>query len=120
MTIRELVASVLLLSGVGLSVIAAVGIHRFPDVFARMHAATKPVTLGLLLVLVGTAVRVGGGDVGILLLVAAFQLVTAPVSAHVLARAAYRSGDQLDPGTRVDELAEARREGGSDPAEPPA
>lgn len=119
MTAREVVASVLLLSGVGLSVIAAVGIHRFPDVFARMHAATKPVTLGLLLVLAGTAIRVGGGDIGILALVGVLQLVTAPVSAHVLARAAYRSGDQLDPGTQVDELAEARREGRRDRSEPP-
>lgn len=43
------IAAFLLVSGATLSLLGAIGIHRFDDVFARMHAATKPVTLGLLL-----------------------------------------------------------------------
>ncbi len=103
----DVVSAVLLLLGVALSLVASVGLLRFPDLYSRMHAATKPSTLGLLLVLAGTSLRLADpGDVVALLLVAAFQLVTAPVAAHMIGRAAYRAGV---PGTRTaepDELAE--------------
>ena len=66
MSALEVVSAVLMLSGVALALLAAVGLLRFPDVFSRMHAATKPATLGLLLVVVaGIAVGsvvTGGGD----------------------------------------------------------
>lgn len=91
----DIVAAVLLLAGAGLSLLAGIGLHRFNDVFARMHAATKPATLGLMLVVAGASLRIGeAGAVVKLLVVVAFQLVTAPVAAHVVARAAYRVGDQ--------------------------
>ncbi len=97
---RDVLSAVLVLTGVALAVVAALGLLRFPDVFSRMHAATKPATLGLLLITVGAAVRMeDGSDAVKLLLVAAFQFVTAPVAAHMIGRAAYRSGtgglDQL-------------------------
>ncbi len=102
-------ASVLLLTGVGLSVVAGLGLQRFPDVFARMHAATKPATLGLVLVLSGTAFRLEDpGDMAKLGLVVALQFLTAPVGAHMVGRAAYRTGAELDAATGVDELAAAR------------
>ena len=106
---RDVVSAVLLLTGVALAVVAALGLVRFPDVFSRMHAATKPATLGLLLITVGAALRMeDGSDAVKLLLVAAFQFVTAPVAAHMIGRAAYRSGagglDQLV----VDDLRELR------------
>jgi multicomponent Na+:H+ antiporter subunit G len=64
---------------------------RFPDVLSRMHAGTKPQVLGVLLVMVGGAIRLDGwANVWMLLLVAAFQLLTAPVSAHMISRVAYR------------------------------
>ena len=53
----DVVASVLLIGGALLSLVAAVGLLRFPDVFARMHAATKPATLGLIAVLCGAMLR---------------------------------------------------------------
>jgi multicomponent Na+:H+ antiporter subunit G len=91
--LRDALSAVLMLTGVALAVIAALGLVRFPDVFSRMHAATKPSTLGLLLITVGAAVRMDqGGDAVKLLLVAAFQFLTAPVAAHMIGRAAYRSG----------------------------
>ena len=103
-------AAALLLTGVGLSVVAGVGLQRFPDVFARMHAATKPATLGLVLVLSGAALRVDDpGHVAKLLLAVALQFFTAPVGAHMVGRAAYRAGTELSPATSVDELAKARR-----------
>lgn len=103
---RTIVASALLLSGSALALVAGIGLQRFPDVFARMHAATKPATLGLVLVLAGTALRVDRpGEVAKLALVVALQFVTAPVGAHMVGRAAYRAGTELSAGTVIDDLA---------------
>lgn len=102
----DVVAGAMILAGVALSVTAGLGLHRFPDVFARMHAATKPATLGLVLVLTGAAIRMEErGDVAKLLLVVALQFLTAPVAAHMIGRAAYRAGTELSPDTSCDELA---------------
>jgi len=104
---REILASILLLSGVAFVLLAGIGLQRFPDVFARMHAATKAATLGLLLVLAGTALQLRSpGDVAKLVLVAGLMFVTAPVGAHMVGRAAYRAGNELSPDTSVDELAD--------------
>jgi multicomponent Na+:H+ antiporter subunit G len=101
----DVVSSFLLLAGVALAVLAGLGLVRFPDVFSRMHAATKPATLGLLLVMLGAALRQdSGSNATKLLLVAAFQFLTAPVAAHMIGRAAYRSGTGDLEGLVVDEL----------------
>ena len=103
---RDLLAALLHIPGALLALLAAVGLHRFPDVFARMHAATKPATLGLVLLLSGAAISVGSaGDTAKLLLVVALQFLTAPVGAHLVGRAAYRAGTELNPATEIDELA---------------
>ena len=103
---RDIAASALLLSGVAFVLLAAIGLQRFPDVFARMHAATKAATLGLILVLGGTGLRVeSAGDVSKLALVGILMFVTAPIGAHMVGRAAYRSGTELNPNTVIDELA---------------
>lgn len=89
----DVAAAVLLLSGVTLTLLAGVGMLRFTDVLSRMHAQTKPAVLGLLLVLAGTALDTrSAGLGGTLLIVAAFQVLTAPVGAHMIGRAAYRAG----------------------------
>jgi multicomponent Na+:H+ antiporter subunit G len=106
-TALEVVSAVLLLSGVALAVIAGLGLVRLPDVFSRMHAATKPATLGLVLVLLGAALRVeDGSDAATLLLVGAFQFLTAPVGAHIIGRSAYRAGAGALDDLVVDELRE--------------
>lgn len=107
MIVLDVLVAALLLFGVVLSVLAAVGLQQFPDVFARMHAATKPATLGLLCILVGAAIHLEGtGAVAKLMLVAVLQFITAPVAAHMVSRAAYRAGTELSPLTTIDELAE--------------
>lgn len=109
-SVGDVVVSLLLLSGVSLSILAGIGLQRFPDVFARIHAATKPATLGLVLILLAAALRLtDGGDVIKLLVIAAAQLITAPLGAHMVGRAAHRAGDQMAPNTAVDELADAQR-----------
>ena len=91
--ILDAVGWVLVLAGVALTVLGGIGLVRFPDVFTRMHAATKPATLGLLVVCLGAALVLDdGGDRATLLLVGAFQLLTAPVAAHMVGRAAYGAG----------------------------
>ena len=108
MSALDTAAAILILVGVSLNVIATIGIHRFPDVFARMHAAAKPATLGLALALVGTAIVLGEpDDVVKLTLVIGFQFLTAPIAAHMIGRAAYRAGTDLSPETTIDELARA-------------
>lgn len=89
----DLLAGACLILGSLLALIAGIGLVRFPDVLTRMHAATKPQTLGVLLILLGLSLRVEDRSVlAVLGLAAVFQLVTAPVSAHMLGRAALRAG----------------------------
>lgn len=102
-----------MVAGAVLTLLAGMGVLRFRDVFARMHALTKASTLGLLLVLLGAAFLVPeGNDVTFLVLAAALQLLTMPVGANLLARATYRaSGIPL----RVDTIDELAERGGIDP-----
>jgi multicomponent Na+:H+ antiporter subunit G len=115
----EAIGATLLLVGSLLALLGAVGLHRFPDVFARMHAATKPATLGVVLVLTGAAIAIGDFAVSsTLVLIAALQLITAPVGAHMVGRAAYRAGTELSPATVIDELAERERPRTAQPSDP--
>lgn len=89
--LADVIAAACLLAGAALCLTAGLGLVRFPDVLSRMHAGTKPQVLGVLLVMVGAAIRLDGwANAWMLLLVAAFQLLTAPVSAHLISRVAYR------------------------------
>jgi multicomponent Na+:H+ antiporter subunit G len=101
----DVLSAVLLLTGTGLFVAATVGIARFPDVYDRMHAATKPATLGMVLLLAGTAGRVDDtADIAKLILVAILIFLTAPVGAHMIGRAAHRAGVPQSPTTHRDDL----------------
>jgi multicomponent Na+:H+ antiporter subunit G len=87
----EVVTAVLVLSGSTLALTAAIGVVRFPDTLTRMHSATKPQVLGLLLVLAGAAIRLRGHpDVGMLILTGMFTVITAPVVANRVGQLAYR------------------------------
>lgn len=103
--VANLIAAVLMLLGAVFCLSAAVGIVRFPDVITRLHAATKPQVFGLLLILTAVVLSLRTWQsLGICALVALFQIVTAPVSAHMVSRTAYRTG-LWDPGAAVvDEL----------------
>jgi multicomponent Na+:H+ antiporter subunit G len=108
MTAADLAASVLLLAGAAFVLLATAGLWRFDDVFSRIHAATKAISLGVLLVVAGTALRVEQTpDLLKLLLVAVLQLVSAPVAGHMLGRAAYWAGMQSTSHTVVDHLQNA-------------
>lgn len=106
--VGQVLLAVLLLAGCLLALLAAVGLHRFPDLFCRMHAATKPATLGLLLVAFVAGVSISApGSVIKLLAVVVLQFLTTPAAAHMVSRAAYRSGIPLASVTVMDELGRA-------------
>ena len=109
-TVADVLSSVCLLGGAFLAFAAGVGVLRFPDLLARMHAGTKPQVLGLVLVLIGLALRLrSGGAVWALVLVAVFQMLTAPVAAHMVGRAGYRTGKVRSDLLVVDELTDDQR-----------
>jgi multicomponent Na+:H+ antiporter subunit G len=91
-TAADVATTVLMLTGAALCVLGAWGLLRFPDVPARLQAATKPQTIGLLAMLAGTALQVPANAVAGLALVGLLQLVTTPVLAQRVGRAAYRTG----------------------------
>ena len=87
----DVVASLLILAGALLTLIAGVGQLRSNDLFVRMHAATKPATLGWFLVVVGAVLAIPSWSVLTKLVLAlGLQFLTAPVGAHLVGRAAYR------------------------------
>lgn len=106
MTTIDIIAAVLVLSGCALALSAAIGVVRFPDTLSRMHAASKPQVLGLLLVLAGAAVRLHGHpDVGMIILAGLFTIITAPVVANRVGQLAYQEQD-LDDILIKDEMAD--------------
>ncbi|MBQ0896497.1 monovalent cation/H(+) antiporter subunit G [Micromonospora sp. U56] len=108
-TVADWLGAIALVAGALLSLAAGIGVLRFPDVLDRMHAATKPQVLGALLLLLGLALRLRSpADLGMIALVAVFQLATAPVAAQMIGRAAYRSGRVDRALLDRDELAEHR------------
>lgn len=106
---REVLAAVLVVGAAAFALIAGIALLRFRDTFTRLHAATKPAVLGLVLAVLGAALRQDDlGSVGPLLLVAAFQVLTAPLVGHVVARAAHSRGEPDADDLVVDDLADRR------------
>ena len=92
MSTIDIVASVFLVLGSLMSLLAGIAVLRFPDTMSRIHAATKPQVLGIILLMLGVGLRLGSpGVIGMLVLIVILQFVTAPVSAHLTVRVAYRN-----------------------------
>ncbi len=105
--ILDVAAAVFVVLGAGLSLVAGVGVLRFPDALSRLHAGTKPQVLGLACLVVAIALSARSWSVLLLLLpVLLFQLVTAPVAAHMIGRAGYRTRNHRPDLLLVDELAD--------------
>lgn len=105
----DIITAILIVVGGIFMLLAGIGVLRMPDLFMRMQAATKAATLGVGCMLLAVAVHFG--DMAIVtraLLVTAFVFLTAPVAAHMIARAAYSVGAPLWEGTLVDELRRER------------
>lgn len=101
----QVLSLVFLFVGAAFMLIAAIGVARMPDLFMRLHASTKSATLGAGCLMLGAAIHFGELAVGArALAVMVFFVVTAPVAAHVIGRAAYIAGVPLWEGTLSDEL----------------
>jgi multicomponent Na+:H+ antiporter subunit G len=90
----DVIASVALIAGAAMSLAAGIAVLRFPDTASRIHAATKPQVLGVVLLMIGLGIRLGTvAVIGELVLIVVLQFLTAPVSAHLAVRAAHRRAD---------------------------
>ncbi|MEZ3161871.1 monovalent cation/H(+) antiporter subunit G [Microbacterium sp. BWT-B31] len=106
----DVVVLVLILAGALLCLTAAIGLLRFRDVPSRLHAGTKPQVLGVLLICSAIALSLRSWPVvAFLVPVVLIQFAAAPLSAHMVARQAYRNGTIESRSLLVDELAESRR-----------
>jgi len=106
--VLDALASVLLVIGGLMSLAAGIGLVRLPDLHSRMHAATKPQVLGLLSLLLAAAITWRAWEwVPIVILAWGLQLLTAPVSAHVVGRSGYRTKHMRRDLLTHDELASA-------------
>ena len=100
----EILTAIMWVAGAGFALLAAVGLLRMPDVFTRMQASTKASTLGLGCLLLGAALQLGDFASFIRVVsIGAFILLTTPVAAHVIARAAYLADIPLWEGTVLDD-----------------
>jgi multicomponent Na+:H+ antiporter subunit G len=99
------ITALLILGGAGFALVAAIGLNRLPDLYTRMHAASKAGTVGSGLLLL--AVGVHAGDLPTFARALAgffFFVLTAPISAHLLAMAAHKVGYPLYAESVRDEM----------------
>jgi multicomponent Na+:H+ antiporter subunit G len=105
MSIVDVFSIVLFVLGAFLMFLAGLGLWRLPDVFLRMSAATKASTLGAGFILLGAALYFEDlGTISRAIATVFFLLLTGPVAAHRIARAAYIDGVHLWEGTVRDDL----------------
>lgn len=103
----DIVAYILIAVGVLFDIFGCIGLVRFPDVYNRLQAATKCVTLGTVMLLVGVALIAANGPVSAKALICAvFIMITSPTAAHAIAKGAYASGVPLWEDSVVDKYGE--------------
>jgi len=103
--VRELLINGLMLSGAVFMLLAGLGVVRMPDLYTRMSATSKAATLGSGLVMLAAALHFGEFSITVrVLAIIVFLLLTVPIAAHMIGRAAYFDGVPLWEGTVLDEL----------------
>ncbi|WP_342305365.1 monovalent cation/H(+) antiporter subunit G [Methanolobus sp. ZRKC5] len=106
--ILEVLSNVVLIIGLFFVFLAMLGLARLPDVYNRLHATTKIGTLGAFGVMLSILLKVGFSPIGVkAITVALFILVTSPISAHMISRAAHRHGVGLCKESVIDEYGKA-------------
>jgi multicomponent Na+:H+ antiporter subunit G len=103
----DAIGYLLIMIGILFNIFGCIGLVRFPDVYNRLQASTKCVTLGTILLLVGVALICGVGPTSSKAIIcAAFILITSPTAAHAIAKGAYASGVKLWEKSVTDKYAE--------------
>ncbi|QDV44512.1 Na(+)/H(+) antiporter subunit G [Stieleria neptunia] len=100
----DLLTAVLLITGTSFALLAAIAVVRMPDLYTRMHGATKSATLGVGCTVLSAAVGLGNMETTtVAILIIGFLFVTTPVAAHMIGRAAYRQHVPMWQGSVIDE-----------------
>jgi multicomponent Na+:H+ antiporter subunit G len=103
----DIIGYILIIIGILFDIFGCIGLVRFPDVYNRLQASTKCVTLGTILLLVGVAVISGLGPIASRAVICAvFIMITSPTAAHAIAKGAYAAGVELWDKSVVDKYAE--------------
>jgi multicomponent Na+:H+ antiporter subunit G len=107
----DIIGYILVIIGILFDIFGCIGLVRFPDVYNRLQASTKCVTLGTIMLLVGVAIISASGPISAKAIICAvFILLTSPTAAHAIAKGAYASGVQLWENSVVDKYAEKEEE----------
>ena len=107
---NETIGTIFIVVGLLFDLLGTIGLVRLPDIYNRLQAATKCVTLGTCAILVGVLIYSGFDAMGTkALLCAIFIILTSPTGAHAIARGSHLSGVRLWEGSVVDRYAERRR-----------
>lgn len=110
-----MIGEAIALVGAALTLLSAIGVVRFPNVLARLHALTKASTVGLVLVLLGGAFALdGANEITSLVLAGALQILTMPVAANLMSRSTYMARGIESRVDTIDELAEDMAGGDTD------
>jgi len=103
----DIIGYILITIGILFDIFGCIGLVRFPDVYNRLQASTKCVTLGTILLLIGVAFVEGWGPIAAKAIICAvFILITSPTAAHAIAKGAYASGVPLWEKSVVDKYEE--------------
>ncbi|UCF00034.1 MAG: Na+/H+ antiporter subunit G [Planctomycetota bacterium] len=103
----DIIGYILITIGILFDIFGCIGLVRFPDVYNRLQASTKCVTLGTILLLIGVAVISGlGPTCAKAIICAVFIMITSPTAAHAIAKGAYASGVKLWEYSVVDKYSE--------------
>lgn len=107
--IVDIIAGLLVIVGAFFAFIASVGLLRLPDIYSRMHSASKAGTVGSGMMMIALAVTAGDSGTAIRAIAGiVFFIMTAPIAAHLLARAAYKIGYPLWEHSVADEMSKGR------------
>ncbi len=106
----DIIGYILITIGILFDIFGCIGLARFPDVYNRLQASTKCVTLGTIMLLVGVAVVNATGPIAAKAIICAlFILITSPTAAHAIAKGAHASGVELCDKTVVDKYADEQK-----------
>jgi len=107
----DVIGYILIVVGILFDIFGCIGLVRFPDVYNRLQASTKCVTLGTILLLFGVALVSGVGPTATRSVICAiFIVITSPTAAHAIAKGAYASGVKLWEESIVDKYGEEKKE----------
>ena len=105
----DITGYILIIIGILFDIFGCIGLVRFPDVYNRLQASTKCVTLGTILLLVGVALVSASGAIGAKAIICAvFILITSPTAAHAIAKGSHAYGVKLWEDSVVDKYADEK------------